>query len=92
MTKIELWCIIYKLLEAADLEWYRRGHNEHDWKSCDGQKPSEGSNPSHSAIIDKLPAKLVDFFLSTQGVLIREGIVSCQKQENVTYADWLPDV
>lgn len=30
-------------------EWYRRGHNEHDWKSCDGQKPSEGSNPSHSA-------------------------------------------
>ena len=32
------------------MEWYRRGHNEHDWKSCDGQKPSEGSNPSHSAI------------------------------------------
>ena len=31
------------------MEWYRRGHNEHDWKSCDGQKPSEGSNPSHSA-------------------------------------------
>lgn len=33
------------------MEWYRRGHNEHDWKSCDGQKPSEGSNPSHSAKI-----------------------------------------
>ena len=31
------------------MEWYLRGHNEHDWKSCDGQKPSEGSNPSHSA-------------------------------------------
>ena len=31
------------------MEWYRSGHNEHDWKSCDGQKPSEGSNPSHSA-------------------------------------------
>ena len=32
-----------------NMEWYRSGHNEHDWKSCDGQKPSEGSNPSHSA-------------------------------------------
>ena len=32
------------------MEWYRSGHNEHDWKSCDGQKPSEGSNPSLSAI------------------------------------------
>lgn len=38
------------MTEAADImEWYRSGHNEHDWKSCDGQKPSEGSNPSHSA-------------------------------------------
>ena len=38
------------LTRPADImEWYRSGHNEHDWKSCDGQKPSEGSNPSHSA-------------------------------------------
>ena len=31
------------------MQRYRRGHNEHDWKSCDGQKPSEGSNPSRCA-------------------------------------------
>ena len=41
---------VSEMTEAADImEWYRSGHNEHDWKSCDGQKPSEGSNPSHSA-------------------------------------------
>ena len=31
------------------MQWYRRGHNEHDWKSCGGHKPPEGSNPSHCA-------------------------------------------
>lgn len=44
-------------------EWYRRGHNEHDWKSCDGQKPSEGSNPSHSAKTPNAIAFGVFFFL-----------------------------
>ena len=34
-------------------QWYRSGHNEHDWKSCVGQKPTEGSNPSHCAIIKR---------------------------------------
>ena len=43
------------------MEWYRSGHNEHDWKSCDGQKPSEGSNPSHSAKIGSLRKKAADF-------------------------------
>ena len=32
------------------MEWYRSGHNEHDWKSCVRQKRTEGSNPSHSAM------------------------------------------
>ena len=32
------------------LEWYRSGHNEHDWKSCGRVERPEGSNPSHSAI------------------------------------------
>ena len=40
----------YYLVERTDTQQYRSGHNEHDWKSCDGQKPSEGSNPSHCAI------------------------------------------
>ena len=34
-------------------QWYRSGHNEHDWKSCDRQKRSEGSNPSHCAKIKR---------------------------------------
>ena len=33
------------------MQWYRRGHNEHDWKSCCRQKRHEGSNPSHCAIL-----------------------------------------
>ena len=60
LTNGEELAIIYRLIfvtelqprrcrEMEYLEWYRSGHNEHDWKSCDGQKPSEGSNPSHSA-------------------------------------------
>ena len=32
-----------------NMQWYRRGHNEHDWKSCCRQKRHEGSNPSHCA-------------------------------------------
>ena len=44
-------CIIILAVEPLAprqhiMQQYRRGHNEHDWKSCDGQKPSEGSNPS----------------------------------------------
>lgn len=31
------------------MEMYRRGHNENDSKSFDGQKPSVGSNPTPSA-------------------------------------------
>lgn len=56
------------MTEAADImEWYRSGHNEHDWKSCDGQKPSEGSNPSHSAKTKKLQEHmfLQFFYVST---------------------------
>ena len=49
------------LTRPADImEWYRSGHNEHDWKSCDGQKPSEGSNPSHSAKIGDVLSNIAD--------------------------------
>ena len=44
------------------MEWYRSGHNEHDWKSCDGQKPSEGSNPSHSAKVQLAQSGGLNFF------------------------------
>ena len=37
------------MLLSADTQWYRSGHNEHDWKSCVGQNLTEGSNPSHCA-------------------------------------------
>lgn len=50
---------------AAHMEQYRSGHNGHDWKSCDGHKPSEGSNPSHSAT-KKTTAKAVVFFVATK--------------------------
>ena len=35
--------------DSRYLEWYRSGHNEHDWKSCGRVERPEGSNPSHSA-------------------------------------------
>ena len=46
------------------MEWYRSGHNEHDWKSCVRQKRTEGSNPSHSAKKQRIPKplRLRDFF------------------------------
>ena len=37
------------------MQWYRSGHNEHDWKSCCRQKRHEGSNPSHCAKRKALP-------------------------------------
>ena len=37
--------------QKVNMQWYRRGHNEHDWKSCCRQKRHEGSNPSHCAIL-----------------------------------------
>ena len=36
-------------VSKSNMQWYRRGHNEHDWKSCCRQKRHEGSNPSHCA-------------------------------------------
>ena len=54
-------------LTEADLQRYRRGHNEHDWKSCDGQKPSEGSNPSRCAKTrNRGTAMVLRFFLRSQ--------------------------
>ena len=35
--------------DGSHSEWYRSGHNEHDWKSCGRVERPEGSNPSHSA-------------------------------------------
>ena len=44
--------IIYAVCQRkVNMQWYRRGHNEHDWKSCCRQKRHEGSNPSHCAIL-----------------------------------------
>ena len=40
-------------VSESNMQWYRRGHNEHDWKSCCRQKRHEGSNPSHCAILTK---------------------------------------
>ena len=36
-------------VSKSNMQWYRSGHNEHDWKSCCRQKRHEGSNPSHCA-------------------------------------------
>ena len=42
---------------------------EHDWKSCNGDKPFEGSNPLLSAKkIDNLRQKVVDFFIQSEGL------------------------
>ncbi len=53
-------------VSESNMQWYRRGHNEHDWKSCCRQKRHEGSNPSHCAIWMK-PAFRT--FLSKSGFL-----------------------
>ena len=45
--------IINAVVAAEQMQWYRSGHNEHDWKSCCRQKRHEGSNPSHCAILTK---------------------------------------
>ena len=41
--------IVAVFRSELNMQWYRRGHNEHDWKSCCRQKRHEGSNPSHCA-------------------------------------------
>lgn len=49
----EKYCIIIKCgsegWSAPVMEQYRSGHNGHDWKSCDGRKPSVSSNLTCSA-------------------------------------------
>ena len=45
--------IIIFAVERTDTQQYRSGHNEHDWKSCVGQKPTESSNLSCCAILTK---------------------------------------
>ena len=58
------------------MQRYRRGHNEHDWKSCDGQKPSEGSNPSRCA--RSRNRKVPGFFYFTQEVLCSYSVQNNQ--------------
>ena len=54
LDKAQIFGIIDRAVAAAFyMQWYRSGHNEHDWKSCCRQKRHEGSNPSHCAISDK---------------------------------------
>ena len=45
------------------------------WKSCDGQKPSEGSNPSHSAIKTTSFKRNLSFFNDIRS-LQNEGLLS----------------
>ena len=45
--------IVHAVVASEYMQWYRSGHNEHDWKSCCRQKRHEGSNPSHCAILTK---------------------------------------
>ena len=49
----EKYCIIIKCGDVGSsaliVEQYRSGHNGHDWKSCDGRKPSVSSNLTCSA-------------------------------------------
>ena len=40
-------------VERNDMQQYRSGHNEHDWKSCVRQKRTESSNLSCCAILTK---------------------------------------
>ena len=54
-------------LNMYDLEKYRSGHNEHDWKSCCRQKRHEGSNPSHCARGIANPNGLAISFYKAQG-------------------------
>lgn len=50
LDKAQIFGIIDRAVAAAFyMQWYRSGHNEHDWKSCCRQKRHEGSNPSHCA-------------------------------------------
>ena len=56
--------------DSRYLEWYRSGHNEHDWKSCGRVERPEGSNPSHSAI-KKRHAFACLFFMAEYGLLRR---------------------
>ena len=51
------------------MQWYRRGHNEHDWKSCGGHKPPEGSNPSHCATAKALSRNGFRAFVLSVAVL-----------------------
>ena len=78
LTIRQVSCMITKLFgayrnlscDSRYLEWYRSGHNEHDWKSCGRVERPEGSNPSHSAI-KKRHAKACLFFMAEYGLLRR---------------------
>ena len=54
-------------------EQYRSGHNEHDWKSCDGDKPSESSNLSCSATPSRTTYRSRRHFYAIAHSLRRSG-------------------
>ena len=64
LDKAQIFGIIDRAVAAAFyMQWYRSGHNEHDWKSCSRDERLEGSNPSYSAIIHRNFDRIaVDFF------------------------------
>ena len=65
--------IINAVVAAEQMQWYRSGHNEHDWKSCCRQKRHEGSNPSHCAMKSSRKAWLSGSFLSSIGAAALSG-------------------
>ena len=69
-------------------EQYRSGHNEHDWKSCDGDKPSESSNLSCSAKNPK--ALLSDFsFVPRHNIVcVLLHATSCERKFNIILVKW----
>lgn len=44
----------------------RRNNVSKNWKSCDGQKPSEGSNPSHCAKKKSTALRCFSFWVPVQ--------------------------
>ena len=56
--------INFAVRSKKNMQWYRRGHNEHDWKSCCRQKRHEGSNPSHCAKTKSVTLMVTLFFLA----------------------------
>ena len=76
MQLYEKYCIIIKCGDVGSsaliVEQYRSGHNGHDWKSCDGRKPSVSSNLTCSANNKRPPSGGLLLFRWRAGGILRE--------------------